>query len=114
AASIRNPSAVRRASLNTRNRGLHCHNRVVRAVVQRVSRAEIRVGGAVVAEIGGGLAVLLGVARDDRVAMAAQLAGKVARLRVFENEEGRFDPSLLDLGGAALVVSQFTLIANTS
>ena len=79
-----------------------------------MSRAEIRVGGAVVAEIGGGLAVLLGVARGDRVATATQLAGKVARLRVFENEEGRFDRSLLDLGGAALVVSQFTLIANAS
>jgi D-tyrosyl-tRNA(Tyr) deacylase len=58
--------------------------------------------------------VLLGVARGDSSADAERLAGKVARLRIFENEEGKFDRSLLDEGGAALVVSQFTLIADTT
>ncbi len=64
-------------------------------------------------EIGAGVCVLLGVARDDTAAGAERLAGKIARLRIFENEDGRFDRSLLDTGGAALVVSQFTLIADT-
>lgn len=66
-----------------------------------------------VAACGVGVLVLLGVARDDDVDTAARLAGKVARLRIFENDEGRFDRSLLDLGGEALVVSQFTLVAST-
>jgi D-tyrosyl-tRNA(Tyr) deacylase len=65
-------------------------------------------------EIGRGLCVLLGVARTDGDAEAERLAGKVARLRIFENEDGKFDRSLLDIGGAALVVSQFTLIADTA
>ncbi len=83
----------------------------MRAVLQRVSEARgRRPGGA----IGAGLCVLLGVARGDDPATVARLAGKVARLRVFENDEGRFDRSLLDTGGAALVVSQFTLIADTA
>jgi D-tyrosyl-tRNA(Tyr) deacylase len=82
----------------------------VRAVCQRVSRAEVRPGGA----IGAGLCVLLGVARGDGEKEAARLAGKVARLRVFEDESGKFSRSLLDVGGAALVVSQFTLLADTS
>jgi len=64
-------------------------------------------------EIGGGLLVLLGVAEGDTEADAERLAGKLARLRVFENENGRFDRSLLQTGGAALVVSQFTLLADT-
>jgi D-tyrosyl-tRNA(Tyr) deacylase len=71
-------------------------------------------GGEVRGEIGAGLCVLLGVARGDEPAAAERLAGRVARLRIFENEEGRFDRSLLDIGGAALVVSQFTLIADTA
>jgi D-tyrosyl-tRNA(Tyr) deacylase len=71
------------------------------------------VGDAVVGEIGPGLCVLLGVAHGDDEAAAERLAGRIARLRVFENEEGRFDRSVLDTGGAALVVSQFTLIADT-
>jgi D-tyrosyl-tRNA(Tyr) deacylase len=86
----------------------------VRAVVQRVASARVRVGGEVQAEIDAGVCVLLGVARGDGAEDAARLAGKVARLRIFENEEGRFDGSLLDTGGAALVVSQFTLIADTA
>jgi D-aminoacyl-tRNA deacylase len=86
----------------------------LRAVVQRVASARVRVGGEVQAEIDAGVCVLLGVARGDGADDAARLAGKVARLRIFENEEGRFDRSLLDIGGAALVVSQFTLIADTA
>lgn len=64
--------------------------------------------------MGAGLCVLLGVARGDDGEAAEQLAGKVTRLRVFENDDGRFDRSLLDTGGAALVVSQFTLLADTA
>src|SRR5438128_7741302 len=86
----------------------------MKAVVQRVARARVLVGGEVRSEIGAGLCILLGVARGDDAAAADRLAGKVARLRIFENEEGRFDRSLLDVGGAALVVSQFTLIADTA
>jgi D-tyrosyl-tRNA(Tyr) deacylase len=81
--------------------------------LQRVLRASVRVDGRTEAEIGAGLLVLLGVAEEDGEDDAARLAAKVARLRVFENDEGRFDRSLLDTGGAALVVSQFTLIADT-
>jgi D-tyrosyl-tRNA(Tyr) deacylase len=86
----------------------------VRAVVQRVTEARVRVAGETVAEIGAGLCVLLGVARDDRQESAARMAGKVARLRVFPDEDGRFDRSLLDVGGAVVVVSQFTLLADTA
>jgi D-aminoacyl-tRNA deacylase len=80
-----------------------------------VSEARVRVGGEVVGEIGPGLCVLLGVARGDgRDAVeTARLAAKIARLRIFPDEQGRFDQSLLDTGGAALVVSQFTLLADT-
>jgi len=81
----------------------------MRAVVQRVSRATAAPGGA----IGAGLCVLLGVAADDDEAAAERLAAKVARLRVFEDAGGKLDRSLLDTRGAALVVSQFTLIADT-
>jgi len=86
----------------------------MKAVVQRVSRARVRVGKEVAGEIGFGVCVLLGVARGDDAAVASRMAEKVARLRIFENEEGRFDRSLLDVGGEALVVSQFTLIADTA
>jgi len=85
----------------------------VRAVVQRVRNASVTVADEIVAEIGPGLVVLLGVAQEDTGAEAERLAGKVARLRIFENDEGRFDRSLLDVSGEALVVSQFTLIADT-
>jgi D-tyrosyl-tRNA(Tyr) deacylase len=81
----------------------------LRAVVQRVARARATPGG----EIGPGLCVLLGVADDDDGPTADRLAGTVARLRIFEGADGRFDRSLLDTGGAALVVSQFTLIADS-
>ena len=82
----------------------------MRAVVQRVTRVRVSPGG----EIGAGLCVLLGVARGDTAADAEGLAGKVARLRIFQNHEGKFDRSLLDTGGAALVVSQFTLLADST
>ena len=82
----------------------------MRAVVQRVSRARVTPGG----EIGRGLCVLLGVARGDEEATAARLAGKVARLRIFPDQDRRFDRPVADVGGAALVVSQFTLIADTA
>ena len=86
----------------------------MRAVVQRVAEARVLVAGEVVGEIGPGLCVLLGVARGDEPADSERLAGRIARLRIFENEEGKFDRSLVDIGGAALVVSQFTLIADTA
>ena len=82
----------------------------MRAVVQRVARARSTPGG----DIGPGLCVLLGVADGDTEDDARRLAAKVARLRIFQNDEGKFDLSLLDAGGEALVVSQFTLIADTA
>jgi D-tyrosyl-tRNA(Tyr) deacylase len=81
----------------------------LKAVVQRVSRARSTPGG----DIGPGLCVLLGVADGDTREETERLAGKVARLRIFQNEQGKFDRSLLDTGGEALVVSQFTLIADS-
>jgi D-tyrosyl-tRNA(Tyr) deacylase len=81
----------------------------MRAVVQRVSRAKVTVEGRISGEIGAGLTVLLGVGREDSVAVAASLAEKVANLRIFEDEQGKMNRSLLDVKGAALVVSQFTL-----
>jgi D-tyrosyl-tRNA(Tyr) deacylase len=81
----------------------------LRAVVQRVGRARVSPGG----EIGPGLCVLVGMASGDDEATADRLAGRVARLRIFEGDDGKFDRSLLDTGGAALVVSQFTLIADS-
>ena len=82
----------------------------MRAVVQRVSRARATPGG----QIGPGLCVLLGVARGDGEEEAARLAAKIARLRIFPDDDGRFDRSVTDVAGAALVVSQFTLIADTA
>jgi D-tyrosyl-tRNA(Tyr) deacylase len=78
--------------------------------VQRVARASSTPGGS----IGAGLVVLLGIAVGDGEAGAVRLAEKIARLRIFQNEDGKFDRSLLDTAGAALVVSQFTLIADTA
>ena len=86
----------------------------MRAVVQRVARARVVVDGEVTGEIERGLVVLLGVARGDDDAAPARLAGKIARLRIFEDEAARFDRSVLDVDGAALVVSQFTLLADTA
>ena len=86
----------------------------MRIVAQRVAQASVSVGGITHGRCGRGLAILLGIATGDGVEDAVRLAGRVARLRVFENDEGRFDRSLVDVGGGALVVSQFTLIADTS
>jgi D-tyrosyl-tRNA(Tyr) deacylase len=81
----------------------------MRAVVQRVSRARVTVEGRVTGEIGAGLMILLGVGREDSAAVAASLAEKVANLRIFEDDQGKMNRSLLEVKGAALVVSQFTL-----
>ena len=78
-----------------------------------MTAARVRVGGEVVAEVGAGLCILLGVARGDGEEEAARLAGKIARLRIFADDEGRFDRSVLDVAGGALVVSQFTLLADS-
>jgi D-tyrosyl-tRNA(Tyr) deacylase len=86
----------------------------MRAVVQRVASARVVVSGTTAGAIGAGLCVLLGVAVEDTTAHSERLAGRIARLRIFENDDGRFDRSLLDAGGDALVVSQFTLIADTA
>jgi D-tyrosyl-tRNA(Tyr) deacylase len=86
----------------------------LRAVVQRVAEARVRNESEVLAEIGSGLCVLLGVAQGDVAGTAERLAGRVARLRIFENDEGKFDRSVLESGGSALVVSNFTLIADTA
>jgi len=81
----------------------------MRAVLQRVSRARVSVAGKITGEIGAGLMVLLGVGRRDSSAVAASLAEKTANLRIFEDREQKMNLSLLDVKGAALVVSQFTL-----
>lgn len=84
----------------------------MRAVVQRVRRASVRVGDEVVGEIGAGLCVLVGVSRDDVDADADGLADKVLGLRIFEDDEGKMNRSLLETGGALLAVSQFTLFGD--
>jgi len=81
----------------------------MRAVLQRASRASVRVGGETVGEIGAGLVVLLGVARDDTAADVRYVLEKTVNLRVFEDAEGRMNRSVVEAGGALLVVSQFTL-----
>jgi D-aminoacyl-tRNA deacylase len=81
----------------------------MRAVVQRVSRARVTVEGRVTGEIGAGLMILLGVGRKDTAAVAASMAEKVANLRIFEDQQGKMNCSLLETQGSALVVSQFTL-----
>ena len=81
----------------------------MRAVVQRVSRARVTVEGRVTGEIGSGLMVSLGVGREDTSATAASMAEKIAHLRIFEDDQGKMNRSLLDVKGGALVVSQFTL-----
>ncbi|MCC6176313.1 MAG: D-tyrosyl-tRNA(Tyr) deacylase [Chloroflexi bacterium] len=86
----------------------------MRAVCQRVSRARVTVDGEVAGEIGNGWAVLLGVGPRDDTAIAARMADKIVGLRVFEDEAGKMNRSVLDVGGAVLVVSQFTLYADTS
>ena len=81
----------------------------MRAVVQRVSRARVTVNGEVTGEIAAGLIILIGVGRDDTSAVALTMAEKIANLRIFEDDQGKMNRSLLEVNGSALVVSQFTL-----
>jgi len=85
----------------------------VRAVIQGVSRASVTVDGRVAGKIGAGLLILVGVSRTDNPEAAAYLAEKIANLRIFPDEQGKMNLSLLDAGGSALVVSQFTLYGDT-
>jgi len=86
----------------------------MRAVLQRVTRAAVRVGSDTLAAIGPGLAILLAVATDDGPERAAALAEKTAHLRIFDDDAGRLNRSVLDVGGQILVVSQFTLYGDAS
>jgi D-tyrosyl-tRNA(Tyr) deacylase len=85
----------------------------MRLVLQRVSSGKVNVDGKVIASIGNGLVILLGIAPGDGESQARFLAEKVAHLRIFEDEAGKMNRSLLDSGGEAIVVSQFTLYADT-
>lgn len=85
----------------------------MRVVLQRATRAAVRVEGETVGEIAEGLLILVGVANGDDASTARRLATKCAELRIFRDGDGRFNRSLLDMGGEALVVSQFTLLADT-
>jgi D-tyrosyl-tRNA(Tyr) deacylase len=85
----------------------------MRAVIQRVREASVAVDGEVVGSIGRGLLVLLGVFKDDRLQDVESLEEKIAQFRIFEDDQGKMNRSLLDVGGEALVVSQFTLAAET-
>jgi D-tyrosyl-tRNA(Tyr) deacylase len=85
----------------------------MRAVLQRVRRGRVSVAGEKLAEIGAGLVILLGIGSGDELEDALWLAEKTAQLRIFEDQEGKTNLSLLDVGGEAIVVSQFTLYADT-
>ena len=85
----------------------------MRALLQRVTRAEVCVAGDVVGSIGGGLVILLGVGPADTTQTAADLARRATELRIFRDEDGRTNRSLIDVGGAVLAISQFTLYADT-
>ena len=86
----------------------------MKAWVQRVTEASVEIGGEKVAEIGTGYLVLLGVTHDDDMAKADRLAARLAALRIFEDESGKINRSIVDVGGSIIVVSQFTLYADTS
>ena len=86
----------------------------MRALIQRVTDAAVRVEGAVIGEIGPGLLILICAMQGDTEAQADKLAAKIAKLRIFEDDAGKMNRSVLDVGGSALVVSQFTLAADTS
>jgi D-tyrosyl-tRNA(Tyr) deacylase len=84
----------------------------MRAVIQRVSRAQVRVEGKTIGEIGAGLLLLLGVGKGDTAADGASLLDKIVHLRIFEDERGKMNLSLLDCGGELMIISQFTLFAD--
>lgn len=86
----------------------------MKAWVQRVTEASVEIGGEKVAEIGTGYLVLLGVTHDDDTAKADRLASRLAALRIFEDESGKINRSIADVGGSIIIVSQFTLYADTS
>jgi D-tyrosyl-tRNA(Tyr) deacylase len=85
----------------------------MKAVIQRVTEASVTVNNQVVGQISGGLLVLLGIGVGDQLAEATLLAEKIANMRIFADDDGRFNRSALDVGGAVLVISQFTLYADT-
>src|SRR6476469_777295 len=85
----------------------------MRLLLQRVTRAKVTVSGKVAGEIGPGLLVLVGVGHDDTVETTRALAGKAVDLRIFRDDDGKTDRSLIDVGGAVLAISQFTLFADT-
>lgn len=86
----------------------------MRALLQRVSEASVKVDGEVIGEIGQGLLILICAMEGDEDAKSAQLAAKISKLRIFKDEDGKMNRSLIDVGGSALIVSQFTLAADTS
>ena len=86
----------------------------MRAVIQRVSQGSVIVDEEIVAEIGKGLVILLGIGPEDNMGIAEQLADKISTLRIFEDPEGKMNLSIQDIGGKAIVVSQFTLYADTN
>lgn len=86
----------------------------MRALIQRVSRASVRVDGQQIGQCGPGLLILICAIQGDTEAQATQMAAKIAKLRIFKDDEGRMNRSILDTGGSALVVSQFTLAADTA
>ncbi len=88
--------------------------RAVRALIQRVTQASVRVDGQVIGEVGPGLLVLICAMEGDDAAKSAQMAAKISKLRIFTDESGKMNRSLVDTGGSALIVSQFTLAADTS
>jgi D-tyrosyl-tRNA(Tyr) deacylase len=97
-----------------RDRALACRNRGIwRAVVQRVTRARVTVDSRVAGEIQAGLLILLGVGREDNAESAPYLAEKIANLRIFPDDAGKMNRSLVESGGSALVISQFTLYGDT-
>jgi len=85
----------------------------MRALIQRISSGKVTVDDRTIAQIGQGLVILVGIGRDDGEEQAAYLAEKIANLRIFEDEQGKTNLSVLDVGGEAIVVSQFTLYADT-
>ena len=92
----------------------HGYTSVMRAVIQRVSEASVTIAGDVVGRIGTGLVVLVGVEAGDAAADADWLAGKVAQMRIFPDDDGKMNRSVVEAGGGLLVISQFTLIASTA